>query len=202
MRLQAFAWYAYSAICTNACLHVRIDISRLHAIPCRDEEFDLRRFAGLLLPVRFRIASRLEGSLYLKQSCCTRVGSRESYVNVAFRHTHILTNLPSRLHALPSRLCSSVPSLTSAGCRAGATKLPLRLGMFGVLRWNNPGPQGSTSQTLGICLAKASPCNLPTNPYLYGIRSRGQSALDRDHLWGSSQTGASTAITPCIYPRS
>ena len=157
MRLQAFAWYAYSAICTNACLHVRIDISRLHAIPCRDEEFDLRRFAGLLLPVRFRIASRLEGSLYLKQSCCTRVGSRESYVNVAFRRTHILTNLPSRLHALPSRLCSSVPSLTSAGCRVSATKALLRLGVFGVLQ--HPGIQDSTPKHRDM-LGQALPCDI------------------------------------------
>lgn len=55
--------------------HVRIDISRLHAMPCRDEEFDLRRFAGLLLPVRFRVAScRPEALLYLKQHCYIGVG--------------------------------------------------------------------------------------------------------------------------------
>ena len=48
----------HSAICTNVSLHVRIDISRSHAFPPRDTDFDLRRFAGLLLSVRFRIASR------------------------------------------------------------------------------------------------------------------------------------------------
>jgi len=66
VRLQAFActhdMYSYSAICANVSLHVRIVISRLHAIPSRDTDFDLRRFAGLLLPAHFRIAScRLKG---------------------------------------------------------------------------------------------------------------------------------------------
>jgi hypothetical protein len=98
---------------------VCIDISRLRAIPRRDEEFDLRRFAGLLLPVRFRIAScRPEGLLYLKQRCYIEVGraTRQHYSpTCSYAHLRISTHTYSsksvvhRCLVLQARPAGSAP---------------------------------------------------------------------------------------------